>query len=867
MKTPKFQLTVRAVAAAALALAGSFHALPALAEIGVPEPVSTASTASPAADSSFAARVEPTTGGAVPATVPAAVPNISAAGLAEALRRDLGMTLEEFNAAGQLGRTAADALPSVQELPGYQGIRLQDGQILVEGSGAGLQARVDELNGSGSAAVFVLVAPAVEAPTTAAVAAPTTPGADASTAPADEPSAGPSTAATAASSAEPTAASSAAPSAASSAASSAVPTPAELLASSTDQLFQAYVREVGPAGLQAVAYSGGNFVIRTGGTNAAEAGPTQVPDQQAALDQRTAPDQQAAPDQQSATEPGPAATATAPGKISPADFVARYANVQLEQGSPVTTEADVFGGEGIAIDRRTICSTGFGAFSAAGLPVVLTAGHCAEDGAALIAELEPPTSATAGGSAPGSGMLAPLGSFGFSQFGGPLNSWITGTEDIPGNVGTDIAVIEDLDGRINLQPAATTWADAANPGATAVKIIGMVAPFEGQEVCRSGRTAGWSCGQVEETGVYVVGGRTTATADLRAFRGFLSRNVQSRGGDSGGPWISGNFAVGTHSAGETSGENFAIATTLEDALTKFPTPVQLQLFLNKPELAAPEDLKVLAGQPITGRVLAGPASAVAANSQVRVTFDEPADQETLEVPVDAAGNWSFPAPESNGRMKFTAETVNGFSRSGEVSLAVEVTDLDAPEIATPAEGAALESVTRIDGTGTPGLTVKLTGDISGSAVVGADGQWTVPVEDAEPGRFTISAVQTSPGKADSPSVSRTFTIEAPVVVPVEPVVPAEPLVPAEPAVPVEPFVPTEPVVPVEPVVPAGIVVPPAALAAPADPAEAVTPVLPAASGQLPNTGAGSLLPTAGLAGGAILLGGVLLAATRRRTVR
>ena len=141
---------------------------------------------------------------------------------------------------------------------------------------------------------------------------------------------------------------------------------------------------------------------------------------------------------------------------------------------------------------------------------MLTAGHCAEDGAARIAELEPPTSATAGGAAPLPGTLAPLGSFGFSQFGGPLNSWITGTEEAPGNVGTDIAVIEALDGGINLQPAATTWANAANPGATAVKIIGMVAPFEGQEVCRSGRTAGWSCGQVEETGIYVVGGRTTA---------------------------------------------------------------------------------------------------------------------------------------------------------------------------------------------------------------------------------------------------------------------------------------------------------------------------------------------------------------------
>ena len=157
-----------------------------------------------------------------------------------------------------------------------------------------------------------------------------------------------------------------------------------------------------------MAYSGGSFIIRTGGTNTAEAGPARVPDQA----------------DRAGVSSGPASRARrhshGAGKISPADFVARYANVQLEQGSPVTTEADVFGGEGIAIDRRTICSTGFGAFSAAGLPVVLTAGHCAEDGTARIAELEPPTSATAGGAAPLPGTLAPLGSFGFSQFGGAV---------------------------------------------------------------------------------------------------------------------------------------------------------------------------------------------------------------------------------------------------------------------------------------------------------------------------------------------------------------------------------------------------------------------------------------------------------------
>lgn len=863
MKTPRYQLTVRAAAAAAIALAGSFYSAPALAEVGGSGPAPSASpTASPTVTASPIAPVDPTTAGGAPAadtTAPAAVPEISDAGLAEAVQRDLGMTLVDFNAAGQLARTAADAVPSLRELTGYLGISLRDGKILVEGSGPELQARVTELNGTGTSAVFVLVAPAAE-PSTAPTATPTE-------------------------------------------APTAAPSAAELVASSTEQLFQAYVREVGPAGLQAVAYSGGSFIIRTGGTNAAEA------------DLPPAPDQQPAP---ATTTP---ATTAAAGKISPADFVARYTNVQLEQASPLATEADVYGGEGYVIDsppRRTICSTGFGAFNAAGLPVVLTAGHCAEDGTATVIGLEPPTSATAGGSLPLPGSLAPFGSFGFSQFGGLQNSWVLNplwnTDDPrgPGNVGTDIAVIGSLNGGVNVQPAASTWASAANPGSTAVKIIGMVAPFKGQEVCRSGRTDGWSCGQVEETGIYVVGGRTTDPADVRAFRGFLSKNVQSRGGDSGGPWISGNYAVGTHSAGETSGENFAIATTLEDALTKIPAAVQLQLFLNKPELVAPENLTFMAGQPITGRIPAAPASAVASNSKVRITV---ASQAPVEVPVDSSGNWAYPAPASTGPLSFTAETVNGFSHSGAASLAVKVSDLDAPVIAAPQGGTALKTLTRIDGSGTPGLAVRLTGDISGSAVVAPDGRWSIPVTGPVYGQIAVHAVQTAPSHEDSPSVNRTFT-----VTPVAPAVSSigdglhfslaalpETIsgtgvdsadvtvsIDGTPAGAAQAGAGGRWSVPF----PSGLAVGAHALSvtqsvdgvasdpllltftidapaiAPAEPAvpAAQAAVLPAGSSQLPDTGAGQLLLMGGLAGGAILLGGVLLggaqlAAARRRAVR
>ncbi|WCI08307.1 hypothetical protein PJ267_18295 [Arthrobacter sp. OVS8] len=214
--------------------------------------------------------------------------------------------------------------------------------------------------------------------------------------------------------------------------------------------------------------------------------------------------------------------------------------------------------------------------------------------------------------------------------------------------------------------------------------------------------------------------------------------------------------MGTHSAGETSGDNYAIATTLEDALTRFPTAVELQLFLNKPELVAPENLTYTAGQPITGRVPAAPASAVPANSKVRIT----AGTQETDVPVDGAGNWSFRAPLPVGPLTFSSEAVNGFSRSGAANFTVDVAPsaLQAPEITT-ATGAALPALNSIDGTGMSGAIVTLAGDVSGSGTVGLDGHWTVPLAgQAAVGKVTVTATLSSPGIADSPSTIRTFTL-------------------------------------------------------------------------------------------------------------
>lgn len=550
---------------------------------------------------------------------------LSEAALDEAVVRDLGMTPAEFTAAGELGTQAAEVAAQLRDVPGYSGIRLLDGQIVVSGSGAELRAEVAVLVGS-------IPNLAVEDPARLREAEP-------------------------------------------SEVVAAEPQGTEL-AVSTEQLFQAYIREVGTNGLQAVVSSGGKFVIRTGNLNSPEstADPADGPAGSAGAVDATAP--------------------AGSGKKSAAEFVARYANVELDGGAPLAPEADVPGGVGYIADTGWICSTGFSAFDPAGLPAVLTAGHCASDGAAKTADL------TLQGVSAGL-----LGSFGFSQFGGPGNSRVldpntaAGPDHMavtdPGNVGTDIAVVERLRSGVDPLPAASTWGDPSQLEPD-VKIIGTAEPVAGMPVCRSGRTSAWSCGTVDAVGIFIVPGPTyveptdesdpAEPLDLRAFNGFLSYGVQSSGGDSGGPYVSGNYAVGTHAAGDTPDkngnviQNFAVAATLQESMEVLPG-YQLELFLNKPVVSAPAvGATIEPGQVISGNVPAAPASAVAAGSEVRITLQ---GQEPFDVPLSADGSWSFPAP-GEGTLRFTAETVNGFSTSGISSFELRQTAPAKPEPPTQA---------------------------------------------------------------------------------------------------------------------------------------------------------------------------------------
>lgn len=536
---------------------------------------------------------------------------IPQADLDAAILRDLGLTPEQFTAAGELGSRAAAAAEQLRTIPGYTGIRFHDTKIIVTGSGPELESAVGKL--AASVPGISLEEPAL--PTSPATEpAGTQPSPPPSSAPQQTPPAKP-----------------------------AAPAPGSQVAASTEQLFHAYVREVGTAGLQAVVTSGGRFVIRTGGVASAQSTQEGTPGT-------------------ASSRPGTPSTDPAPGRISPAEFVSKYTNVVLDGAVPLKPEKDVPGGVGYRSDTGFTCSAGFSAFDPAGLPAVLTAGHCAEDGTAKTADL-----LLAGAPA------GRLGSFAFNQFGGPGNSPVldpntpTGPDYTaiidPGNVGTDIAVLGTIQQGLDPLPATSTYGDASQPGPD-VKIIGTESPVPGMPVCRSGWRTGWSCGHISAVGIFLVGGPNYPTDpnDIRAFNGFLSYDVQSAGGDSGGPWISGNFAVGTHSAGDSDGVlNIAVAATLEDSLKVLPG-YELELFLNKPAVTAPGPGGTYQpGQTISGQVPAAPASAVAAGSSVRITVQ---GKDPFDVPVDAAGNWSFTAPQDTDTLRFTAETVNGFSRSG-----------------------------------------------------------------------------------------------------------------------------------------------------------------------------------------------------------
>ncbi|WP_343319031.1 LPXTG cell wall anchor domain-containing protein [Arthrobacter sp. TMP15] len=499
-------------------------------------------------------------------------------------------------------------------------------------------------------------------------------------------------------------------------------------ATDVESLFAAYVAEYGVQKLEAVTVdAAGNFTIRTGEPAAA------APATSSAQSRSAAPETKQTDEEFKATVGG---------------------NVTIDRenvaGPAAAFATDVTNGQGYTLDNNNYtCSIGWNGFSAAGDPAVITAGHCANDGAATKTELtDSEEEVTAGG--PGFITTGPLGTFGFSQFGGPGNSRATNVDTPnPGNIGTDIAVIDGIDTELNQLAKVTDWTTPADPKASGPKVTGVSEAIPGAKICKSGRTTGWSCGTVEAKAIFLVGGGSGEADDVRAVRGFSSKNLKSAPGDSGGAIISDTTAVGMISAGSKDGK-VVYGVSIKDALAA-TDGYTVKIFLNAPKVTT--TAPVYRKGAITGSVAGAPAG-----TKVAVKIDGT----TTEVAVDSEGKWTAAAPNKFGTFDVTAATKNGYSTSETTEASIEVIKetLAVPAITAPAQDSEVAApVTTITGTGKAGATIELTGDVSGNAEVGTDGTWSFTVSPAlKVGNYAVTAKQTLDNWNDSKTVTNKFNV-------------------------------------------------------------------------------------------------------------
>ena len=355
-----------------------------------------------------------------------------------------------------------------------------------------------------------------------------------------------------------------------------------------------------------------------------------------------------------------------------------------------------------------------------------------------------------------------VGSFGFSQFGGPGNS--TGyDENVPleDQQFTDIAVIDVADGFTPL-PEVTTWESATDDLSSladdTVNITSVGNPTAGP-VTKSGRTTGMTHGEIVVTDAedtHILDGWSNIGGHI--VRGFSS-NVEATQGDSGGSVIQGGTAVGVISGGVTAedngGEQWTWSTLLTDALP-YTDGYEVALHIDAPVVTAPESgSTVEVGSTVTG-------TAPGAES-VEITMG--GSTSTVSV---TDGAFSFAAPGEAGDYTYSLVGVNGYDSSAATAyeLSVEEAPTPAPVISSPADGAAVvDVVTEVSGTGVPNAEVVVTiDDTEYTTTVDGAGNWTVADLELSYGSHTISAVQTAnEDTSDAATVTFEIVLTAPEV--------------------------------------------------------------------------------------------------------
>ncbi len=359
------------------------------------------------------------------------------------------------------------------------------------------------------------------------------------------------------------------------------------------------------------------------------------------------------------------------------EFVAEHDNVEvrvLDAPFDALASTNLVGGAGyvaLAGDGTGfLCSVGFNGFSPAGRPAVISAGHCTDGGSLSQTMLTVPAGDTAGGGS-NAQVQAPLGTFGFSQFGGVGNSY--GTTD---RYSTDVSVIDVTNTDLVLPPVVTNWRTPSDLSASSRPVNGVGTALVGAQVVKSGRTTGLTEGIVASFG--------WANVDGHLVYGFQT-NARAIQGDSGGAVLQGGTAVGLVSGGTTSGgQPIMWAADLQTALAR-TGGYTVAVNVPEPVVTSPAaNATVASGSLVTGTAPAGTALVVRSSAG-----------ESFEVAVTSAGTWSFPVGTRTGTVRYTLTARSGYSTSNAVTISYTV---------VPPNALPIGSIDSLSATGTK-LTV------------------------------------------------------------------------------------------------------------------------------------------------------------------
>ena len=353
--------------------------------------------------------------------------------------------------------------------------------------------------------------------------------------------------------------------------------------------------------------------------------------------------------------------------------------------TPADGSSDLLGGDlwayytDISAQEAIICSTGFNGYDkSTGAREFLTAGHCADyphtgepkpaDPTVYAATDMNPMALNGDSTHAGDVTLRDpsLGSLNQSsfQFGGKVDS----------------GIVDVTDTQANPMAAVNTWgssATSANAGGTAsqgvenigstVPILAAAAAVTGAPVCHSGERTGWQCGTVENPYVTVDVQAATQTQTVDSF----ATSVCLLPGDSGGSFVSGEYAVGVASAGtftsaSTSGTGanncaktgysyaypMVASASGEESAAQSASDFELALSLPIPVVST--DV-VTGGGTVSGHL---PAP-FATGTPVSLSLDGLA---TASATADSSGNWSFSLTGlTNGSHSYTVTAGSGHS--------------------------------------------------------------------------------------------------------------------------------------------------------------------------------------------------------------